>query len=140
MSDDPRNKVGSGPDAGPDPSKPANEPARLGRLRTLLLLPGLAAVSLYMMVLAGINILGVAMGQAPPAFLVFSALFIAAGLGLLLLLRWAWALTLAAVVLLVALFLWKFAASHDFPYAVQGLLNLVFFLYLVRIEVREKLR
>jgi hypothetical protein len=93
-----------------------------------------------MMVLAGINILGVAMGQAPPAYLVFSALFIAAGLGLLLLLRWAWALTLAAVVLLVALFLWKFAASHDFPYAVQGLLNLVFFLYLVRIEVREKLR
>jgi hypothetical protein len=86
------------------------------------------------------NILGVATGQTPAAFLAFSALFIAAGLGLLLLLRWAWALTLAAVVLLVALFLWKFAASRDFPYAIQGLLNLVFFLYLLRIEVREKLR
>jgi hypothetical protein len=107
---------------------------------TLLRLPGLAAVSLYMMVLAGINILGVAGGQVQPIFLFFSALFIAAGLGLLKLLRWAWALTLAAMVLLVALFLWKFAASHDFPYAIQGLLNLVFFLYLVRTEVREKLR
>ncbi|MGA3371589.1 MAG: hypothetical protein ABSC48_07495 [Terracidiphilus sp.] len=140
MIGDAKNEAEGAPGAAPDPGKPADDPARLGRVRSLLLLPGLAAISLYMMVLAGINILGVAMGQAPPAFLVFSALFIAAGLGLLLLLRWAWALTLAAVVLLVALFLWKFAASHDFPYAIQGLLNLVFFLYLVRTEVREKLR
>ncbi|MGD0831195.1 MAG: hypothetical protein ABR907_09650 [Terracidiphilus sp.] len=113
---------------------------QLGRMKTLLRLPGLAAVSLYMMMLAGINILGVAAGQMPRGFLIFSALFIAAGCGLLLALRWAWALTLTAVVLLVGLFFWKFAASHDFPYAVQGLLNLVFFLYLVRTEVRARLR
>lgn len=103
-------------------------------------LPGLIAISLYMFVLAGINVLGIVSGQVQPAFLIFSALFIAAALGLLMLLRWAWALTLAAVVLLAALFLWKFASSHDFPYAVQGLLNLVFFLYLVRTGVREQLR
>ena len=54
-------------------------------------------------------------------------------------LRWAWSLTLAAVVLLAGLFFWKFAASHDFPYVIQGLLNLVFF-YLLRTEVRERLR
>ena len=59
-------------------------PVRPGRLKTLLRLPGLAAVSLYMMVLAGINILGVAAGQRPWAFLIFSALFFAAGCGLLL--------------------------------------------------------
>lgn len=115
-------------------------PVRPGRLKTLLRLPGLAAVSLYMMVLAGINILGVAAGQRPWAFLIFSALFFAAGCGLLLALRWAWSLTLAAVVLLAGLFFWKFAASHDFPYVIQGLLNLVFFLYLLRTEVRERLR
>jgi signal transduction histidine kinase len=136
MSDDAKNEARSGSDSG----KAADLYTPQGRLRNLLQLPSLAAISLYMMVLAGINVLGVAAGQTPPAFLVFSALFIAAGLGLLLVLRWAWALTLAAVVLLVAMFLWKFAASHDFPVAVQGLLNLVFFLYLVRIEVREKLR
>lgn len=112
----------------------------LTRARALQRVPGVVAISLYMMVLAGINILGVASGQASPTLLIFSALFIAASLGLLMLLRWAWALTLAAMVLLVALFLWRFAASHDFPYAIQGLLNLVFFLYLVRTEVREKLR
>jgi hypothetical protein len=112
----------------------------LTRARSLQRVPGLVAISLYMMVLAGINILGVASGQASPTLLIFSALFIAASLGLLMLLRWAWALTLAAMVLLVGLFFWRFATSHDYPYAIQGLLNLVFFLYLVRIEVREKLR
>jgi hypothetical protein len=116
------------------------EPVPMGRKKTIRQLPGLIAISLYMFVLAGINILGVAGGQARPAYLVFSALFIAAALGLPMLLRWAWALTLAAMALLVALFLWKFAASHAFPFAIQGLLNLVFFLYLVRVEVREKLR
>jgi hypothetical protein len=140
MSDDTRSEAHSPPDAGAETGNAGDAPARLGRLRTLLSLPGLVAISLYMMVLAGMNILGVAMGQTPTVFLAFSALFIAASLGLLLLLRWAWALTLAAVVLLVGLFLWKFAASHEFPFAIQGLLNLVFFLYLVRTEVREKLR
>lgn len=115
-------------------------PAPLTRLRALQRVPGLIAISLYMFVLAGINILGVVSGQFGPVLLIFSALFIAAALGLLMLLRWGWALTLAAMVLLVALFLWKFAAVHEFPFAIQGLLNLVFFLYLVRVEVREKLR
>lgn len=115
-------------------------PVSTSRMKTVRQLPGLIAISLYMIVLAVIDILGVASGQIRPAYLIFSALFIAAAMGLLMLLRWAWALTLAAMVLLVALFLWKFAASHEFPFAIQGLLNLVFFLYLVRTEVREKLR
>ena len=92
-----RNEAGSGPETAPV----AATPARHGTMRTLQLLPGLAAMSLYMMLLAGINIVGVVTGQARPAYLVFSAVFIAAGLGLLMLFRWAWALTLAAVVLLV---------------------------------------
>jgi len=116
--------------------KPAVAPGR----RALLQLPGLVAISLYMLVLAVVNIAAVATGQFSPPCLVFSAVFIAAGLGLLLLLRWAWAMTLAAVVLLACLFAWKFSMQHAFPFIVQGLLNLVFFLYLVRPEVREKLR
>ncbi|MGA2889372.1 MAG: hypothetical protein ABSE51_15090 [Terracidiphilus sp.] len=115
-------------------------PPQPGRMRNLQLLPGLVAISLYMVIMAGFNILGVVTGQVRPIFLVLSALFIAAGLGLLLLLRWAWALTLAAAVLNAALFFLRFAANRDFPFAIQGLLNLVFFLYLVRVEVRSKLR
>jgi len=136
MTDEDKNETGRGPESG----VATGQAAQLGSLRTLLSLPGLAAVSLYMMVLAGINVLGVVTGQIRPVYLVLSAVFIAAGLGMLMLLRWAWALTLAAVALLAALSLWKFAFTHQPPYIFQGLLNMVFFLYLVRTEVREKLR
>jgi len=73
-------------------------------------------------------------------FLIFAAGFIAASAGLILLLRWAWALALGAAFLLVAYNLWIFASQHESPALVQGLLNLVFFLYLIRTEVRGKLR
>ena len=112
-----------------------------GVLAELLPLPGLAAISLYMLVLAGVIILGVVGGRHYPLlFLVFAAVFITASAGLLRLLRWAWALTLSAVLLLVVYNLWIFASLHQLPAMVQGLLNLVFFLYLVRPEVRGKLR
>jgi hypothetical protein len=54
-------------------------------------------------------------------------------------LRWAWALALSAVFLLAVYNLWFFLSQHQFPALIQGLLNLVFFLYLVRPEVRERL-
>ncbi len=104
-------------------------------------LPGLAAVALYLLLLAGTIILGVvAGGRYPPVYLVFSALFIAACAGLLMLFRWAWALALAAVVLLAAYNFWIFSKLHITPALVQGGLNLIFFLYLIRAEVRSKLR
>jgi hypothetical protein len=109
--------------------------------RQLLPLPGLAAISFYLLALAGVIILGVVAGRHYPLlFLVFAAGFIAASAGLLLLLRWAWALALGAVSLLAAYDVWIFSTQHEIPALVQGLLNLVFFLYLVRTEVRAKLR
>ena len=103
-------------------------------------LPGLIAISLYMLLLAGMVILGVAGRHFPPLYLFFPALFIAAGFGLMLMLRWAWALALGAVTLLLALFLDQYAMHHAPSALIQGLLNLVFFLYLVRNEVRASLR
>lgn len=109
--------------------------------RDLLPLPGLAAISLYLLVLAGVIILGVVGGgHYPFLFLIFAAAFMTASAGLLLLLRWAWAMALGAVALLAAYDLWIFSSRHQGPALVQGLLNLVFFLYLVRTEVRAKLR
>jgi glycerol-3-phosphate acyltransferase PlsY len=124
---------------------PTGEKAGSARLqqprRDLLPLPGLAAISLYLVVLSGVIILGVVAGHHyPPLFLFFAACFIAAGAGLLLLLRWAWALALGAVFLLAVYDLWIFSIQQELPALVQGLLNLVFFLYLVRTEVRGKLR
>jgi hypothetical protein len=136
MSDETSNKsTGSGETveiAKPEP-KPAQPPA-------LLSLPGLAAIALYLLLLAGICILWVVNGTFRPTYLVFSAFFITASLGLLRLFRWAWAMALAAVVLLAATFMWEFTIGHQYPYLVQGLLNLVFFLYLIRTEVRSKLK
>ncbi len=104
-------------------------------------LPGLAAISLYLLLLAGVVILGVLVGRHYPLiFLAFAAVFIAASAGLFLLLRWAWALALGAVFLLVVYNLWIFSSQHFWPALVQGLLNLVFFLYLTRSEVRKQLR
>jgi hypothetical protein len=109
--------------------------------RDLLPLPALAAISLYLLALAVVIILGVVSGRHyPPLFLVFAAGFIAAAAGLLALFRWAWALALGAVFLLAGYDLWIFASQHQPPALIQGLLNLIFFLYLIRTEVREKLR
>lgn len=114
---------------------------RQPRRSELLQLPGLAAISLYLLILAGVIILGVVGGRHYPLlFLAFAGGFITASAGLLMLFRWAWALALAAVFLLVVYNIWIFSSEHQGAAIVQGLLNLVFFLYLVRTEVREKLR
>ena len=55
-------------------------------------------------------------------------------------LRWGWALALGAVSLLAAYNLWVFSRHRDLAPLIQGLLTLVMFLYLIRAEVRERLR
>lgn len=106
----------------------------------LMSLPGVLAISLYLLVLAGVLILGVVGRHYPVLFLLLAAAFLTASAGLILLLRWAWAGALGAVFLLACYNLWIFGSQHGGAQLVQGLLNLVFVLYLVRTEVREKLR
>jgi len=129
------------PEAEPE-AAPGAAPAAAPMLRAeLLKLPGLAAISIYLLILAGVIILGVTAGQPYPRFfLLFAAAFFATSAGLIMLFRWAWALALAAVFMLVAYHSWIFYSQHQAASIVQGLLNLVFFLYLVRPEVRERLR
>ncbi len=110
------------------------------RQRAIRDLPGVLAISLYLLVLAGVLILGVAGRHYPVLFLLLAAAFVTTSAGLILLLRWAWAGALAAVFLLACYNLWISGAEHMGAALVQGLLNLVFFLYLIRPEVRAKLR
>lgn len=120
-----------------------NKPAPrlpLSHFKILVKFPALVAISLYMILLAGFNVVSVVQQHAHPLLLLLSPLFIAGALGLLLLLRWGWALTLAGVALMAGRFLWGFTAQHAPSLLVQGLLNLLFFFYLVRTEVREQLR
>jgi len=102
--------------------------------------PGLVAICLYMILLAATICFDVAGGRQSAVFLVFPVFFIAGALGLIFLLRWGWALTLAAVAMMSGFFLWTSFTQHAEAPLVQGLLNLVCFLYLVRTELREKLR
>jgi uncharacterized membrane protein (DUF2068 family) len=102
--------------------------------------PGLVAISLYMILLAGVFCFNVVAGHMEAIYLVFSCFFVASSFGLLFMLRWAWALALAAVAMLAASFFWAFSTQGSDSSLVQGLLNLVFFLYLVRSELREKMR
>jgi hypothetical protein len=130
---------------GPSKSDPPTGNAPPGSLQqshfaALLKLPGLVAISLYLILLAGLNVVSVVHHHAGPLLLVLSPLFIAGALGLLLLLRWAWALAVAGMAFLSAMYLWGFATQHASSSLVQGCLNLVFFFYLVRTEVREKLK
>lgn len=103
-------------------------------------LPGMVAIALYMLVLAATVTFGVVGGHLPWMMLVLTPFFIVASFGLLRLFRWAWALTISACFLLMLYNLWLFLAQKQAPGAVQGFLNLMFFLYLVREDVRLRLR
>lgn len=104
-------------------------------------LPGVAGIALYLLLIAGVIILGVMSGGHYPAtYLAFSAFFITASAGLLASFRWAWAMALAAVFLLMAYNLWIALAHRQFSAGIQGFLNLIFFLYLIRPEVRSRLK
>jgi hypothetical protein len=123
------------------PSQATPSDAAQSARQELLPLPGLAAICFYLLILAGVIVIGVLGGRHyPPLSLFFAAGFIAAGAGLMRLKRWAWSLAQGAVFLLVVYNLWIFASLHEGPALAQGLLNLVFFLYLARTEVRDKLR
>jgi len=113
--------------------KPKVEPVKLSKL------PGLIAISFYMILLAGFSVVRILSDHDQPLLLIFPVLFVSGALGLLLLLRWAWALTLAAMALSAGSFLWSYTTQHKAPFIVHGVLNLVFFLYLVRSDVRDKL-
>ena len=131
----------AGPDK-PDSSTPSGplDPLQKSHFAVLLKLPALPAISLYMILLAGINVVYVVDHRVGALYLLLSVFFITGALGMLLLLRWGWALTVAGVALMSGRFLWGFTTQHAPSLLVQGLLNLVFFLYLVRTDVREKLK
>lgn len=117
----------TGPQQTPQPSRP-------------MPLPGVAAIALYLLLVAGTIVVGVLNGgHYPTFFLVFAVVFVTASAGLMVGFRWAWALALAAVFLLACYWGWLFSVQRSAPGAIQGFLNLLFFLYLIRPEVRARM-
>jgi hypothetical protein len=109
------------------------------------MLPGVAGICLFMLVLITINAIAALQGKFGASNGKYGVLalctLLAAGIfGLLRLRRWGWALVLGGCLTLFLGNLFVFEKTHAGPYLLQGLFALVFFLYLVRTEVRDRLR
>lgn len=103
-------------------------------------LPGISAISLWMFFLCLVGVLGTSMHKLPHVALIFCVAFAAAGYGLLAQRRWGWALSLAAVFLSGLYALYMVAERHQLAMLLSGVVNLILFLYLIRPEVRERMR
>jgi hypothetical protein len=104
------------------------------------MLPGVGAIGLWMFVLCVLGLVGVTRHELPKVALVFCVAFAAAGQGLLRLKRWGWAMTLGAVLFSATYGLWVMVKLHQLSMIVMVVINLLLFLYLVRPEVRERLK
>jgi drug/metabolite transporter (DMT)-like permease len=122
-----------------------NEEVRKLEARAHGMLPGVAGISLFMLVLTMVNAFAAlngkfGVGSAKYGVLALCTLLAAGVFGLLRLRRWGWALVLGGCLTLCLGNLFVFEKTHAGPFLVQGLFALVFFLYLVRTEVRDRLR
>lgn len=109
------------------------------------MLPGVAAICLFMLFLTLINVFGAmrntfGMGLAKYGILGLCTLLVAGIFGLLRMRRWGWALVLAGCVMLFTGDFFFFEKTRSGFFLIRGMFSLVFFLYLVRDEVRSRLR
>jgi hypothetical protein len=109
------------------------------------MLPGVAGICLFLLFLTMVNAYGAlqnAFGSGAGKYGVLAiCTLLAAGIfGLLRLYRWGWSLVLAGCVLLAAGDMYFFSKTHVTFFLIRALFELVFFLYLVRTEVRDRLR
>jgi hypothetical protein len=108
-------------------------------------LPGMAAIALWMLGLALLGVIGVLTGHYPEralkiSILILSTFFALAGLGLIRKRRWGWALTLGGVFLSMSFASYNLFHLRQTQWIVMALANFVFFLYLVRPQVTQRLK
>jgi uncharacterized membrane protein (DUF2068 family) len=125
MSEAVRKKSGSKSDAKLDSTK---------------LLPGMAVIALWMLAQCGLGLIGVFTRRLPWPAVLICAMFALAANGLLKLKRWGWALTLGAAFLSMCYGTFMLVRLHQLPMIVMLTVNLVFFLYLIRPEVIERIK
>jgi hypothetical protein len=104
------------------------------------LLPGMAVICLWMLALCGLGLVGVITHNLPPGVMIICVIFAVAANGLLKLRRWGWALTLAAAFLSLCYGTFMLFRFHQGPMIVMVVVNLIFFLYLIRPEVLERVK
>lgn len=125
--------------------EPEAEEVKRLKVKARGMLPGVAGICMFMLVLTIINVFAALQGSygsggGKYGVLTLCTLLGAGIFGLLRLLRWGWALVLGGCLSLFLGNLFVFQKTHAGPFLIQGLFALVFFLYLVRTEVRDRLR
>ena len=116
------------------------DPLQKQPAETLELLPGMAIVAVWMLLVCCIGLFGVVAKHFPGVVTVFCALLAAGAQGLIKRRRWGWAIALASAFLSVCYGVWAGLRFHQPPAMVLVMVNLVLFLYLVRPEVIERVR
>jgi hypothetical protein len=124
--------------------KDADEARRL-QARAGGMLPGVAAISMFMIFMTILNAFAALRGDFGTTGAKYSVLGIctlmAVGLfGLLRLKKWGWAIVTAGCLLLSSGDFFFFEKTKTGFFLVRALLVLVFFLYLVRAAVRDRMR
>ena len=108
-----------------DPPSPNPPPAK-----QLNLLPGMAFVCIWMLLLCAIGLIGVITHNLPPAVIIICVIYAVAANGLLKLRRWGWALTLGAAFLSMCYGVYVLFRFQQLPMVVMVAVNLVISLYL----------
>jgi len=107
------------------------------------ILPGMAMIAIYMLVVGMVGAFGALNGRYPSGryvILAVSTLIVIGVFGFLRLRRWGWALVTAGCLSLALWIIHVSRITHNPGILVMAALNLCLFLYLVRPEVRERLR
>jgi len=108
------------------------------------MLPGIAGICMFMIFMTMLNVyagLHGAFGQGTAKYGILAlCTLLAVGIfGLLRLKKWGWALVSAGCLLLSIGDFYLFEKIHAGFFMVRGMFALLFFLYLVRTEVRDRL-
>ena len=116
----------------------------ISRLEKGRMLPGLAGIALFLLFLTLVNVYGALVnaygrGAYKVGILCLCTILVAGIYGVLRMQRWGWAIIAGGTILLSAGYFYVFRLTHSPFYLIQGLLMLVFFLYLIRPEVRDRM-
>jgi hypothetical protein len=105
------------------------------------MLPGVAGIAMFLLFITLVNVLDALQNAGAGKYGVLAiCTMLGVGLfGLLRMRRFGWAMVAGACVVLTADYFYRFRLTNSPGYLVQGLLVLVFFLYLIRPDVRDRM-
>lgn len=124
----------------PEPTPAANRTAVHGQM-----LPGIAGICMFLIFMVMVNVYAAlngafGSGRAKYGFLALCTLLAVGIFGLLRLTKWGWAMVTAGCLLFAAGDFFYYSRTHVAFFFVRALFVLVFFLYLIRPETRDRLR